>query len=149
MAQRGKEYTVKGSETAKIVKSRSEKMMQEKEMELNDPSMRETQMTEHPITEYLRQLAEENSTVFHMGQRAFVSWVRAYNERKESGVFDTRRCSLGACATGMGLTKLPHLEEFSRKYVPFTPVHDESKERAKDKGTERVRRRDEEKEGLR
>ena len=95
-------------------------------------------MTEHPITKYLRQLAEENSTVFHMGQRAFVSWVRAYNERKESGVFDTRRCSLGACATGIGLTKLPHLEEFSRRYVPFIPVHDESKERAKDKGTERI-----------
>ena len=100
--------------------------------------MRETRMTEHPITEYLRQLAEENNTVFHMGQRAFVGWVRAYNERKEGGVFDTRRCSLGACATGMGLTKLPRLEEFSREYVPFTPVHDESKERAKDKGTERI-----------
>lgn len=64
-----------------------------------------------------RKLVESDRNVMLKGSRAFVSFVRAYQEHQLGYVFPFRALDLGALATGFCLLRLPRIKEILGRKV--------------------------------
>lgn len=102
-----------------------------------------------PLKAALTKLAVADRAVMEKGARAYVSYLKAYQEHVCKYVFVFDRLDLGQLASAMGLLRLPKVRELGRKrkrgkdsWVEFEPaaeVADLNAVRYKDKQRERQR----------
>ena len=102
-----------------------------------------------PLKKQLTKFAIADRAVMEKGARAYVSYLKAYQEHLCKYVFVFDRLDLGQLATAMGLLRLPKVRELGRKrkrgkdsWVEFEPaaeVKDLDSVRYKDKQRERQR----------
>jgi len=81
------------------------------------------------ITSVMRKLNEEDRVNMLSGSKAFVSYIRAYQEHELCFLFQFKELPLGYVATGYGLLRLPRMKEIlGRKWDGFvqSKVHPES-----------------------
>jgi ATP-dependent RNA helicase DDX55/SPB4 len=71
----------------------------------------------------IRNIACAERDVFEKGQRAFVSYVRAYKEHHCQFIFRMSSLNLGHLATCMGLALLPKMPETKDKKFDFEPAN--------------------------
>eukprot|EP00033_Pygsuia_biforma_P005058 GCRY01005551.1.p1 GENE.GCRY01005551.1~~GCRY01005551.1.p1 ORF type:complete len:600 (+),score=84.63 GCRY01005551.1:123-1922(+) len=74
------------------------------------------------VSDHLKQLALKDRDVFEKGQKAFVSYVRAYKEHRLNYILRFQNLDLGALATSMGLLMLPVMPELKAATVAFAPT---------------------------
>eukprot|EP00300_Choanocystis_sp_HF-7_P037994 c5448_g1_i1.p1 GENE.c5448_g1_i1~~c5448_g1_i1.p1 ORF type:complete len:723 (+),score=195.14 c5448_g1_i1:3-2171(+) len=74
------------------------------------------------VLEPIRALAITDRDVYEKGQRAFVSYVRAYKEHQLGYIFSMARLNLGHLATGFGLIRMPKMPETKDKTFDFDAV---------------------------
>jgi ATP-dependent RNA helicase DDX55/SPB4 len=102
-----------------------------------------------PLREALTKIALADRAVMEKGARAFVSYLKAYQEHVCKYVFVFDKLDLGQLASAMGLLRLPKVRELGKKrkrgkdsWVEFEPaaqVADLNAVRYKDKQRERQR----------
>lgn len=81
------------------------------------------------ITSVMRKLNEEDRVNMLSGSKAFVSYIRAYQEHELCFLFQLKELPIGYAATGYGLLRLPRMKEIlGRKWDGFvqSKVHPES-----------------------
>ncbi|KAI8808862.1 P-loop containing nucleoside triphosphate hydrolase protein [Cladochytrium replicatum] len=59
--------------------------------------------------------------LFEKSTKAFVSWVRSYNEHQASYIFQFKNVDVAALARSFGLLRLPKMPELKNKKIEFTP----------------------------
>ncbi|KAI9100399.1 DEAD-domain-containing protein [Phlyctochytrium arcticum] len=71
--------------------------------------------------------------------RAFVSFIRAYNEHQASFIFQFKKLDVGGVARGFGLARLPKMPELKNRKTTFEPIVLEGDIKFKDKAREKHR----------
>lgn len=71
------------------------------------------------LLQRVRDSAMADRDIMERAQKAFVSFVRAYNEHHCNFIFRLAQLDLGQLATGLALLYLPIMSELKGKHIPF------------------------------
>ncbi|KAJ3146683.1 ATP-dependent RNA helicase ddx55 [Geranomyces michiganensis] len=109
------------------------------ELPLRDAEVAGT--SEELLLEAMRRQNTADRDVFERSTKAFVSWVRSYNEHQASSIFRFKDVDVGAVAMAFGLLRLPKMPELKGQrdvaFIPSEVAVDSIK--YKDKARERQR----------
>eukprot|EP00002_Diphylleia_rotans_P037069 TRINITY_DN8245_c0_g1_i5.p1 TRINITY_DN8245_c0_g1~~TRINITY_DN8245_c0_g1_i5.p1 ORF type:complete len:329 (-),score=90.91 TRINITY_DN8245_c0_g1_i5:12-998(-) len=71
--------------------------------------------------DYIKEAASKDREIHEKGQRAAVSYVRAYKEHHCNFIFKLKDLDLGSLFTGLGLLKAPKMPEIRGQVANFVP----------------------------
>ncbi|KAJ3385424.1 hypothetical protein HDU92_003065 [Lobulomyces angularis] len=74
------------------------------------------------VTELIKKLNLGDRDIYEKGIKAFVSWVRSYNEHQANYIFQFKEVDIGSVAKGFGLLKLPKMPEVKNHNVQYDAV---------------------------
>ena len=81
---------------------------------LTTPEIQVTQEEAEDATRKIRTVAAADREVFLQSQRAFPSWVRAYQEHRAASIFRVDDLDFAALARAWGLLRLPKMPELKK-----------------------------------
>ena len=77
------------------------------------------------VEDFCKEIIEINKLdrdIYEKSIKAFVSWIRYYNEHQANFIFNLKKLDLGKIARSFGLFRLPKMPELSKVKVDFEPV---------------------------
>ncbi|KAJ3022257.1 ATP-dependent RNA helicase ddx55 [Thoreauomyces humboldtii] len=97
--------------------------------------------TEDGLIETMRRRNLKDRDMYERSLKAFVSWVRSYNEHQASSIFRFKDVDVGAVARAFGLLRLPKMPELKTRKFDFdaVPNVDVDAIKYKDKAREKQR----------
>ncbi|KAI9203441.1 P-loop containing nucleoside triphosphate hydrolase protein [Polychytrium aggregatum] len=73
------------------------------------------------LCETIRRINASDRDIYDKVNKAFVSWVRSYNEHQASYIFRFKEVDIGGVAKSFGLLKMPRMPELKTMKYRFTP----------------------------
>ncbi|KAI8921288.1 P-loop containing nucleoside triphosphate hydrolase protein [Powellomyces hirtus] len=107
---------------------------------IEHPLIVDEKVKEDAVVEAMKKRNLKDRDIYEKSTKAFVSWVRSYNEHQASSIFRFKEVDIGAVAQSFGLLKLPKMPELKTRKVEFTPTDvDVNAIKYKDKAREKQR----------
>ncbi|KAI8824129.1 P-loop containing nucleoside triphosphate hydrolase protein [Fimicolochytrium jonesii] len=86
------------------------------------PSTVNPVINQETVLQSIQKLNTKDRDVFEKSTKAFVSWVRAYNEHQASYIFRFKNVDIASVARSYGLLRLPKMPELKDRKIEFTPL---------------------------
>lgn len=111
-----------------------------KDEEITSENGQETKINTKVINELLLNNNTKDRELYEKSVKAFVSWVRAYNEHQVSYIFRFKDVDVASVARAYGLIRLPRMPELKNRKIEYKGVDiDPEKIKYKDKIREKQR----------
>lgn len=88
-------------------------------VELQQIETKPDKNTVEECLQYMRNLQQQDRLMFDKANRAFVSYIQAYNKHECNLILQLKDMDLGKVAMGFGLLKMPKMPELKGKDVSF------------------------------